>query len=871
MIRESVSVPEDSSIRSIRYLSCQGGGMKGVGDVGAIEALEEYGVLAQIEEVAGSSAGGLIATLLAIGCSPKEIREFMLELDFKAFQDKKEAGWLESTVLGKAEKMSKMEDIAKLAFGKELGIWEGDALRYCLAEKIALKTGNPNITFRELEALTNIEGSPYKKLTLTGTNITEKKLEYYNAQNTPDMPIVLAARISASFPGAFKPVIVDGNVKVDGGLLDNLPSIFHQEPYVKREDLNEFGGNSQAFALIFDTEADRKAVKLERGYHLPKALFDTKMSEEESIKKYGGNVAKIDTGDVGTLDFSLPMSKKQELIDAGKSAVRGAFEVTLAKEAKIGAARYINLNIQDLIRIETDMRFEIKSLRSQEQPIPHVLTDKLGKITIEIERRNIDPILLAEERDLAEKRHLKKVKKQENREFLDGELSTICEEKYQELIRSDRANQEKIRQLDLAKKALELERAIIIDAFKDNGKKNKCAEMLVELKHLEDQIKEYREYIVVNREKGDSENAKKYKEFLVKRKAKYQEIIQYYTDNNQEALARFFRDMEKDSHHAEFEMPYTASEIFHYCSIDIDSCQAKIEDCVRLSEQNQETAAIYREHKSNFLKKETRGERYQALMQLKKELDHSIHRNSMFLTKLNNYLAQKAPRFRGPISRFMKAVVVVAYITWVPLAAPVGLVALACKKMSPDQDVVASADKILQYFKMSNIKTDTKCRLFRNKTVALIKKIDEAYNNIDKNGANDDFVLTAAHMKELRLEFKDILARHPGESRKLYQERVKKFNEVFDKMCQVEHISLKQDSLSNEGLDSLRKSIISDMHHAQTHTHSHRSDLDKKHKRSAGVVRFSSYSVDSDNPKKPREEGKIVRKYQVHDHGKHKP
>ena len=93
--------------------------MKGTGYVGAIAELEQFGVLSQIEEVAGTSVGGLIATLVAIGCSPTEIREFMLELNFKAFQDKKETGWLESpqfeelsegvTGLGKAAKKKKNE------------------------------------------------------------------------------------------------------------------------------------------------------------------------------------------------------------------------------------------------------------------------------------------------------------------------------------------------------------------------------------------------------------------------------------------------------------------------------------------------------------------------------------------------------------------------------------------------------------------------------------------------------------------------------------------------------------------------------------------------------------------------------------------
>lgn len=290
----SVDIPEISSIRAIKYLTCQGGGMKGVGDVGAVKALEEAGVLAQIEEVAGSSAGGIVATLIAIGCTADEIKKEMLALNFGSFQDK-DTGFVEASrikdlakgaafvtgsvvekinllkkipILGKALGLATkpldgtistvatvlgatargagiaatVEDIAGVALGFDLGIWKGETLKNAIAAIIAKKTGKPNITFRELEALTKIPGGHFKGLTLTGSNLTLGKLEYYNARLTPDMPIVDAMRISASVPGAFKPVIMDGQVKVDGGLLENLPDVFNKKPYVTPERLTKKGG-----------------------------------------------------------------------------------------------------------------------------------------------------------------------------------------------------------------------------------------------------------------------------------------------------------------------------------------------------------------------------------------------------------------------------------------------------------------------------------------------------------------------------------------------------------------------------------------------------------------------------------------------------
>jgi predicted acylesterase/phospholipase RssA len=60
-------IPETSGIRKIKYLTLQGGGMKGLGYVSALEQLESCGVMDQLEAVAGSSAGAIVATLIALG------------------------------------------------------------------------------------------------------------------------------------------------------------------------------------------------------------------------------------------------------------------------------------------------------------------------------------------------------------------------------------------------------------------------------------------------------------------------------------------------------------------------------------------------------------------------------------------------------------------------------------------------------------------------------------------------------------------------------------------------------------------------------------------------------------------------------------
>ena len=59
----------------------EGGGVKGIGLVGAVAAAEERGY--QWENVAGTSAGAIVAALLAAGYNSEELRNVMQELDYR--------------------------------------------------------------------------------------------------------------------------------------------------------------------------------------------------------------------------------------------------------------------------------------------------------------------------------------------------------------------------------------------------------------------------------------------------------------------------------------------------------------------------------------------------------------------------------------------------------------------------------------------------------------------------------------------------------------------------------------------------------------------------------------------------------------------
>jgi len=76
----SAALPKASGPRhllpeEIFYLAFEGGGGKGLAFLGALQVLEERGVLKQVKGVSGSSAGAITALMVSLGLTTKEIEE----------------------------------------------------------------------------------------------------------------------------------------------------------------------------------------------------------------------------------------------------------------------------------------------------------------------------------------------------------------------------------------------------------------------------------------------------------------------------------------------------------------------------------------------------------------------------------------------------------------------------------------------------------------------------------------------------------------------------------------------------------------------------------------------------------------------------
>ncbi len=206
---------------NFRNLVFEGGGVKGIAYLGALEVLEEKGILADIERIGGTSAGAINAVILGLGFSGEETRDIIWSLDFKNFMD-------DSWGIGR--------DAARLV--QQFGWYKGDYFRDWIGNLIREKTGNSESTFADIEALKEKKG--FRSMYFMGTNLSTAFSEVFSAEHTPRMCVADAVRISMSIPLFFAARrSARGDVYVDGGVLDNYPiKLFDRKKYLKRGSKN---------------------------------------------------------------------------------------------------------------------------------------------------------------------------------------------------------------------------------------------------------------------------------------------------------------------------------------------------------------------------------------------------------------------------------------------------------------------------------------------------------------------------------------------------------------------------------------------------------------------------------------------------------
>lgn len=315
--------------RTYFFESClgvfQGGGCRGAAFVGALRHVAERGV--NFSGVAGTSAGSIIAALLAAGATADQIGALLAELDFKAFLRPPEA--IDS-------KISTWQRI-----GGSIGDWFYPGISkviqnhgcYSSAEieewlNRALKTLLPQAAGRKVKFHDLI-----KPLWVVAADIVAQDVRVWSKDQNADDDVAHAVRCSCSIPGFFQPV--DGRY-VDGGILSNLPSF-------------TFSAENSAVhskkILAFTLHGDTPDVRLDTPGNYFKAVLNTALDGSGNIQaRLVENVyeIRIQTGAISSTDFAGMNAEKTALLASnGTAAAKDFFDSELGKVRSSAARRTI--------------------------------------------------------------------------------------------------------------------------------------------------------------------------------------------------------------------------------------------------------------------------------------------------------------------------------------------------------------------------------------------------------------------------------------------------------------------------------------------------------------------------------------------------
>ncbi len=246
----------------LKNLVLSGGGVTALGFLGILKLLYEHDLIKEIEHFIGTSMGAIISYLLTIGFTHNELLEFSKLFNFSKIT----------------------EDIKLDNFLCNFGFIDMNNIKIILKNISNVKNIDNDITFIQHYEKTK------KKLSITGTCLSDFKLYYFNYENTPNMKIFDAILISCCIPLLFQPIEHDNKCWIDGGIINNFPIDY----------CNDEIDNTLGIAI--------KDICFEKCTINPKKDLPDYLSNLFKCLVYSDTVKKLETYDKNTIKYNFDIS-----------------------------------------------------------------------------------------------------------------------------------------------------------------------------------------------------------------------------------------------------------------------------------------------------------------------------------------------------------------------------------------------------------------------------------------------------------------------------------------------------------------------------------------------------------------------------------
>ena len=254
-------------------IALSGGGIRGIAHAGVLKALEDNKI--NIDVIGGTSAGGMVASLYAIGYTPDEIYEL-----FKKNAKKIIGANSIPFITGIRNLMNKKGgELNGFRNGKNI-----EEVYEIMAEEKGIKEMNQIKMPIVIPTVDIIDSKEYifTNFIPEGTKNTK--------QYITDISVGKAVRASSSFPAVFNTCSINMHAFIDGGALNNVPV-----NEVKKQ------GADKVIAVKFDADKVNETSNIMDIAMKTIDIMGSKIAEENLSKS--DYVLNVNTDKVGLLDF----------------------------------------------------------------------------------------------------------------------------------------------------------------------------------------------------------------------------------------------------------------------------------------------------------------------------------------------------------------------------------------------------------------------------------------------------------------------------------------------------------------------------------------------------------------------------------------
>lgn len=284
-------IPLYTKIFNKKILVLSGGGIKGIAHIGSLQYLYDHNYINNFEIFAGTSIGALIIVLYVIGYMPSDIWDFIKTFDF-----------------------TQIVNLNIANFCSHYGVDDGHNFELVIFNLIEAKGINPHITLLDLFYLT------HKKIILTTVCLNTHTSIYLSHDTTPNLPLIIAIRMSTCIPIYFSPIIYDditGSDKnkkymyIDGGCIDNYP-------------IHLFNNNLDQVLGIYLCQSSVTTDIINGIDHYILLILETLMNGCDFNSKKGYSHCTIDilVGAVCCIDFSIDLPIKEIIYRSGYDSTK---------------------------------------------------------------------------------------------------------------------------------------------------------------------------------------------------------------------------------------------------------------------------------------------------------------------------------------------------------------------------------------------------------------------------------------------------------------------------------------------------------------------------------------------------------------------